>query len=122
MAEVAEIGAVGAGIVVHAVAVDGVAVEVKGDVVGSDHDPVVGTVDQVVVQRGVRRDGLPADINGRHITQIRPFTSDQTIKRLLAVDDTDALTTARIKPHPDVWDAVTCSPRKRSLWCQPDRT
>ena len=40
------------------VTVDGVAVEVQGDVFSSDHDPVVGAVDQVAVQRCIGGDGV----------------------------------------------------------------
>ena len=44
----------------HAVTVDGVAIEVKGDVVGSDNKPIGGAVDEVVVERRVRGDRCPA--------------------------------------------------------------
>ena len=47
------------GIGEHAVTVDGVAIEVKGDVVGSDNKPIGGAVDEVAVERGVRRDRSP---------------------------------------------------------------
>jgi hypothetical protein len=36
------------------------AVQIQGNVVGADHDPVVGAVDQVAVQRRVGGDGVAA--------------------------------------------------------------
>jgi hypothetical protein len=44
----------------RAVAVNGVAVEIQGDVVGTDHDAVVGAVDQVAVQGRVGGNGVAA--------------------------------------------------------------
>jgi hypothetical protein len=43
-----------------AIAVDPVAVEIEGDVVSANHDPVVWAVDQVAVQRRVGGDGVAA--------------------------------------------------------------
>jgi hypothetical protein len=50
----------GAGVDRRAVAVDGVAVEIEGDVVSANDDAVVGAVDQVAVQRRVGGDGVAA--------------------------------------------------------------
>ena len=43
-----------------AVAVDPVAVQIEGDVIGADHDPVVGAVDEVAVERRVGGDRVTA--------------------------------------------------------------
>ena len=44
----------------HAVTVDRVAVEIERDVVGTDHEPVAGTVDEIALQPSVLGDRLAA--------------------------------------------------------------
>ena len=82
-----------------AIPIDGVPVQVEGDVVGSDDDPVAGAVDEIGVQRRVGGDGVAAGRSGL-CDRRSPTTTYANWESARMVNRTNA----RLMTSPSIWD------------------
>ena len=81
--------ALGAGVDRRGVPVDGVAVEIEGDVVSADDDAVVWAVDEVAVQRCIGGDGVAAArVACQRLAAARTVKPATTRARTIALETT----------------------------------